>query len=112
VGSFVAGVQEAAFFLTPGVQVKFWPGERLEPYATFGAGLASVGSVRGRVGSGLSFGSIGVSSGLGLGLATGVDIRLVKFLYFRPELRRFSARLDGAGFRSNALFVFGLGFHF
>lgn len=103
----------ASAFFAPGVRLVLLPASRLKPYALLGGGIvsSSVGEARvgGRV---LLTGHDSVSAVAGFG--GGLDVRLVRFLSLRAELRDFVGRagLDGSAGRHHAILGLGVGLHF
>ncbi len=78
----------ASLFFTPGLKVKFFPAARLSPYGAIGGGYGRIDESEFRINDQANTGRRGKNSGV-FDFGGGVDIKIVKFLSLRGEVRDF-----------------------
>ncbi|HEX4948482.1 MAG TPA: hypothetical protein VFZ34_17545 [Blastocatellia bacterium] len=78
----------ASLFLTPGLKVKFLPGWRVSPYVAAGGGYARFAESEFRTNDQPNLGQRGTNRGV-FNYGGGVDIRVIRFLSLRGEVRDF-----------------------
>lgn len=78
----------ASLFLTPGLKIKFLPSWRVSPYVAAGGGYARFAESEFRTNDQPNTGQRGTNRGV-FNYGGGVDIRVIRFLSLRGEVRDF-----------------------
>ena len=100
-------------FFTPGVCLVIVPASVVRPYAVLGLGVSSFSGGHLSISRDVDQSSRRSTSPV-VGFGGGMDVRLVRFLGLRGEIRDFVSRAGFGGIegRHHVLFGVGLGFHF
>ncbi len=107
----------ASLFITPGLKFKFLPGARLSPYAAIGGGFGRFAESDFRVDNQPNTGPRGTNRGV-FDYGGGVDVRFVRWLSLRGEVRDFYADTPNfnvtvsGGRQHNVLSAGGIVLHF
>jgi len=98
----------AKVFFTPGVRLLLVPASRIRPYAVLGGGIGAFSGSEVSITRDVAVrGSHFTSAAVGFG--GGLDVRLVRLLSLRGEIRDFVSRAGMAGTQGRHHLIFGVG---